>query len=252
MPAYSPDGSFVAFVSNRSGKPEVWVAQRDGGEARKLTTGSYVSSTPRWSPSGGRLTYGAAVPPRAQDERSAHGLFVVPVAGGEPQRLPLGRQSAADPEWTADGGMLQYWSGEQLWRVRPDGSGAAKVGEFPVHFLRLGAAAPGGRSLLYVRSAAPFDLRIAAMDGSGDDHVLASGILGPAFAVTGKFVYFIKAADQSLYAQPLDGGSPRRVRRIEFAGRLILGMTASPDDTSIVWANTEMPRVDLMLVRDFR
>ncbi len=146
--------------------------------------------------------------------------------------------------------MVQYWSGRQLWRVRPDGSNPAKVGEFPVHFMK--SNVPGGRSLLYARSAAPFEIRRAAMDGTGEDRVFAEGVLAPAFAVTGKFVYFVKAADQSLYAQPLSGGPARRFGRVALIGRLILGMTVSPDDRSVIWANTEAPRSDLMLVRDFR
>src|SRR5215204_1580295 len=36
-PQWSPDGRFLAFVSRRSGQPEIWVIPTDGGEAQRLT-----------------------------------------------------------------------------------------------------------------------------------------------------------------------------------------------------------------------
>ncbi|MCD6497163.1 MAG: S9 family peptidase [Deltaproteobacteria bacterium] len=52
-PAWSPDGSKLAFVSNRSGKPQVWILPfAAGGEARQFTHLPQGASDPRWSPDG--------------------------------------------------------------------------------------------------------------------------------------------------------------------------------------------------------
>ncbi len=37
FPAWSPDGSQIAFVSNRGGKPDIWITNVDGGDLRQVT-----------------------------------------------------------------------------------------------------------------------------------------------------------------------------------------------------------------------
>jgi Tol biopolymer transport system component/DNA-binding winged helix-turn-helix (wHTH) protein len=57
-PVWSPDGEFLAFQSNRSGKFEVWVIRSDGSGLRQLTfTPDPYVVHPVWSPDGKRLAY---------------------------------------------------------------------------------------------------------------------------------------------------------------------------------------------------
>ena len=51
-PAWSPDGSKIAFNSNRSGNWEIWAMDADGGNCVKLTAMKKLNSLPRWSPDG--------------------------------------------------------------------------------------------------------------------------------------------------------------------------------------------------------
>ncbi len=54
-PNISPDGSKIAFASNRSGSFEVWVCDADGSNAVQLTSyGIHGTGMPRWSPDGKR------------------------------------------------------------------------------------------------------------------------------------------------------------------------------------------------------
>jgi Tol biopolymer transport system component len=253
LPSYSPDGSLVAFVSNRSGNPEVWVTQRDGTGVKKITENSQISSAPRWSPDGSRLLYGAPVPPREAALRAAlNGLYIVPIAGGAPSRVGLGLPSASDPFWSRDGQWIYYWSDSQLWRTRTDATGSVMLGEYPWQFIRPGIA--DGGHIYYTRSGKPFELCRAAVE-THTEEVVAEELLTPFFAVTPKFVYFIKQAERSLFALPRTGGPLRRIGsmpQMEGRHRLILGMSVSPDDASVVWAVTGEQQIDLQLVRDFR
>lgn len=52
FPRWSPDGSTIAFVSNRSGKSQIWLIDAAGGEAVQLTHGKHAASQPFWSPDG--------------------------------------------------------------------------------------------------------------------------------------------------------------------------------------------------------
>ena len=64
QPRYSPDGSKIVFLSDRSGDENIWIANRDGSDPQPLTKGKntrYLS--PEWTP-------GRQVHHRVQDGRS--------------------------------------------------------------------------------------------------------------------------------------------------------------------------------------
>ena len=54
-PAWSPDGSRIAFTSNRQEGYDTWVMAGDGGEQTLLLTTSAWDDYPRWAPDGERL-----------------------------------------------------------------------------------------------------------------------------------------------------------------------------------------------------
>jgi dipeptidyl aminopeptidase/acylaminoacyl peptidase len=141
-PRWSPDGRALAFVSERAGRPQLYVIDRAGGEARRLETTVDAASPPVWSPDGTRIAFVAQVevpPPgprhpgepeslRARsgsrgprviaaydyrfdgrgyfDDRYAH-VHVVPADGsGGERRLTEGRFGHDEPCWTPDGRAL--------------------------------------------------------------------------------------------------------------------------------------------------
>lgn len=57
FPRWAPDGHRLAFVSDRGGKPQLWLIDARGGEARQLQTEQRVESAPVWSPDGNQIAW---------------------------------------------------------------------------------------------------------------------------------------------------------------------------------------------------
>lgn len=67
-PRWSPDGTRLAFISTRKGgRPQVWLIDPTGGEARCLETEQAVSTEPVWSPDGSQIAFAAGVYSKESD-----------------------------------------------------------------------------------------------------------------------------------------------------------------------------------------
>jgi Tol biopolymer transport system component len=104
VPRWSPDGSRIAFYSNRSGKYEIWSVKPDGSDLKRLTDlPERPTRYPIWSPDGKRLLFSS---PRDT------GILIDPdVPWGEqtPESLPpypSERREFVPQDWSPDGGML--------------------------------------------------------------------------------------------------------------------------------------------------
>ena len=117
---FSPDGREVAFTSDRSGSPQVWVASLDGTAPRMVTQfqDAYVSLG-SWSADGRWLAFDATIGNRTH-------IYVVPTNGGPARRLTNGSATEIDPEWSRDGRWIYYASTagghSTIWRT-PAGGG---------------------------------------------------------------------------------------------------------------------------------
>jgi len=69
MPRLSPDGAWLAFLSTRACKPQIWVMPVDGGEARQVTRAKHGAAEIAWAPDSRRLAYTSAVGGPDDDEK---------------------------------------------------------------------------------------------------------------------------------------------------------------------------------------
>ena len=117
--AYSRDGTRIAFVSARSGTPELWVCDRDGDNLQRLTDiGGAPVMKPHWSADGSRLAYNileeSRVLVRVISSRGGASVAHTPVGGDE---VLVG--------WSADGLDLEFIAGVELRRRPVDSAGGA-------------------------------------------------------------------------------------------------------------------------------
>ena len=110
-PAISPDGRHIAFVSDRSGTINLWVADGDGGNPRQVSreTSLNVMAQPAWSADGRRIFVSRLVHSLLGFE-----LFAYPLAGGPGEKV-----TSAQPNGD-DGWDRRY----NVLGAVPDGDGA--------------------------------------------------------------------------------------------------------------------------------
>lgn len=100
-PRFSPDGRRIAFASRRDGSTELWTANADGSEPRKLTSLEANTGSPRWSPDGRWIAFDSTA------EGNAH-VYVIGAAGGTPRRLTTDPSKEIVPSWSHDGQWILF------------------------------------------------------------------------------------------------------------------------------------------------
>ena len=58
-PAFSPDGRFIVFDSNRDGNSEIYIMEPDGTNQTRLTSNNFMDTDPTFLPDGHRIVFSA-------------------------------------------------------------------------------------------------------------------------------------------------------------------------------------------------
>jgi tricorn protease len=82
---------------------DIWIASRDGGEARRLTTGVGIETDPLFSPDGTQIAF-------TGEYDGNQDVYVVPVSGGVPRRLTYHPGPDQVVGWTPDGKQVLFRS----------------------------------------------------------------------------------------------------------------------------------------------
>jgi Tol biopolymer transport system component len=107
QPALSPDGRHIAYLSDESGVPKLWMSAADGTNPQPLTAGfgfaGSIEASPSWAPSGDRLVFVSTAQGNA-------GLFQLVIGTGTVTALVQDSTPSVEPAWSPDGQRIAFAS----------------------------------------------------------------------------------------------------------------------------------------------
>jgi TolB protein len=210
-PAWSPDGTKIAYVSFESRTSAIYVQTLASGERRKVSDAPGINGAPAFSPDGSRLAL-------TLSKGGNPDIYVMNLGSGGLNKITDYSGIDTEPNWSRDGRSIVFTSDRggkpQLYLV-PASGGAAERLTYDGDYNARGVFSPDGRSLAMVHGKGG-DYRIAVMDlASRAVRVLTSGPLdeSPGFAPNGSMILYAARRGQ-LAAVSIDG-KVRQSLRIE-------------------------------------
>ena len=245
--SFSPDGSQIAFQSDRSGTWEIWKSNRDGSNATQLTHfQGPLTGTPRWSPDGTQIAFDS----RAGEVSE---IYVVPAEGGAPRQVTSSSGGSMVPAWSHDGKWLYYSSNRDgvtnIWKMPVAGGAEQRVTPNGGVYA---AESYDGEFVYYSRSQADPTLWRIAVGGDAEQSVTdAPKPFGCShWAMGANGLYIINPNGDLVF---YDFAQHQTAKILHHPGLLTdWSLAVSPDGKEVVWAQVDSRTADLMLVENFR
>jgi Tol biopolymer transport system component len=255
---YSPDGR-IAFVSDRSGSREIWLANGDGsGQVRVTDLKGPPVDDLQWSPDGRELAFTS----RIADQVGIFALscFADKMNCGKPRRL-TSQVSDGSPAWSRDGSLLYFASRREgdwnIWAQPLRGGPIRKVTKTGGYTSR---ESPDGKWLYFSipRVAAIYRVplpKLALQNISSAELVVGAPYIvqSPGWALTRHEVIFIDRAAQDRSAVIRAYNPDTKVMRSivslneVFADRSDIGISVSPDEKWILYSQLDRSGSNVML-----
>jgi serine/threonine protein kinase/Tol biopolymer transport system component len=183
---YSPDGKRIVFASDRSGRPEIWIANADGTSPIQVASldGQQVGS-PCWSPDGETIAFdGYGV--------GNWDVYLVPVSGGKAKALTTTSANDSCPIYSRDGKWIYFASNRtgrfEIWKAPPQGGAATQVTK---NGGRFAMESPDGTWLYFMKSKDEFSGPLLKMPTAGGPETpILPTVFHRGFAPAAKGVYY--------------------------------------------------------------
>src|SRR5690348_3820132 len=212
-PAFSPDGSRIAFTSTRDGQPEIYVMDADGTSAGRLTNSPGADGDASFTADGQSVVF--------HSQRTGHRqIFLQPITSSDAVQLTQEPADNSQPTVSPDGETIAFVSNREgnnhIWLMSKDGSNQRPVTrgqqskEAAPHFLRDGTLAylveqkQSGRTVTQVVKADVATGKATPL--SGTDLVIADFRVSPAGDLLG-LVVAVQKNTYRVYVQPVAAGA---------------------------------------------
>ncbi len=204
-PQWSPDGQWIAFLSARSGKRNLWLIAPGGGEPAQLTNMKIALTSFKWSPDGSKIAFTAVDGPTAAEEKAKKEKNDARVVDANLKMSRLYVVAA-----TAKGKQKAFLLTTGTFDVPSSGRSGYDW-------------APDGKTIVYTRTATPHadnwttaDLQLIDLEKNSSRMLLPSGPVrfAPHYAPDGKSIAFVQsdrtwAGSGSIVVHTLGSKKPR-------------------------------------------
>jgi Tol biopolymer transport system component len=209
-PAWSPDGTRIAFVSDRDGNRDIWVVNLDGSGLRNLTAHPARDGGPSWSPDGARIAF-------ESDRAGNPEIYVMDVQDAlqdvlshEPVNVTDNPADDLWPSWSPAGDQIAFVSqrdgNREIYVVNADGSGLTNLTDHPDAEWRP-YWSPDGRRIAFVswRDDNP-EIYALTDDGSVLSRLTDNdtGDWGPSWSPDGTCIAFYSLLDDNWEVMVMD------------------------------------------------
>jgi Tol biopolymer transport system component len=247
MPQFSPDGLRVAFISNRSGSQQIWIAAADGSNPHKITSldGPECGSA-RWSPDGERIVF------HVEESAGQYAIYAIDGGGGTAHKII---DDGFAPDWSRDGNWMYFSSArtgaDQVWKARLASGSVSALTQVTKNGGQGPQESADGRVVYYVRDQSVWQTPV---DGGQEMRVTGPLGLQENFAVARSGIYFMSPQDKSgHWPVQLFGFADRKSKTIALIENYPeWGMTVSPDERWLLYPQLDAVEADLMVVENFR
>lgn len=148
----APDGTRIAFISNRDGRFKLYVMNIDGSGLRRLTDDAAADDNPAWSPDGRWIAFAT--------ERSGDAdIHIIAADRSSRRRVTHARGNDIHPAWSPDGRALVFTTSRNsrspdrpqldIYRIEADGRNERQLTSGPV--TSFASWSPDGRHMIYWR-----------------------------------------------------------------------------------------------------
>jgi Tol biopolymer transport system component len=238
-PDLSPDGSRIAFISQRSGAHEVWLSVPGQPEVRLTNQGGPYTDMPRWSPDSSEIAFSSA------NQDGNRDIYIVEVQSRKTRRLTTSASEEGRASWSHDGHWVYFRSDRsgspQIWkRLGKGGGDAIRITE---HGGYEAFESLDGGTLFYVKSREQPELWSVPVNG-GREGLILEGVReanwrvvrqGIVYWSRGRFILWNSKSGhfETLHERPR--ATP------------LFGLAVTPDATRLVWSQTDRNSSDIWL-----
>ncbi len=249
QPAWSPDGTTIAFQGYRSGNYDIWALSPDGRNLRQLTNDAFDDREPAWSHDGTRIAFSSD-----RGAQSSDGTYDIWILDLQTRQLrPVTRDASNDemPTWSPGDSEIAFASSgnnqtgiyavsvttgtERQLQNSGDAPSWGPDGELVYHVMQGGTSRLIVSNRMFIGQENVFPFRVSWLSPTSfvytSDGLIRRRSLADGFAETIPFTatFAIARAQYSRRARDFDSGKPRRVLGI-------VSPQVAPDGNAIAFA----------------
>lgn len=219
LPAWSPDGTRIAFTSRRKGSSDIFVMNGDGTEVTRVTRFTELAFHPSWSPDGKQIAFQSFVRPD---------VYIINVDGTGLTNLTNHPALDGMPDWSPDGRRIAFVSNRDgpgdIYLMKPDGTDIVRLtfnaeSRMDGRWFANPDWSPDGRKIAFV-SDRDGDQEIYVINADGTNLLRLTANPGedgtPSWSPDGKMIAFHRRVmgHRQIFVMNADGSHPTRLTEL--------------------------------------